>query len=172
MFRRVRKLVWPHHERLLALVMLPAFFLATLPHTACICGDGHREAHCNVAACRAINEGNTTGVCCGCACCQTKSGKPCCCCKAKAKQCRQESDKLPAPGLAAKTGNCCQPIIEAPAPAKGVEKVSISSQLSVVGVLPLPTISEAQPFRLNRLTLDYHGPPPRDAVIVFQHLTI
>ena len=171
MFRLVKKLVRPHRERLLALVMLPAFFLATLPHSSCICGDGHRESNCNAAVCLAIKQGKSTGVSCGCACCQTNGGKSCCR-KAKAKQGRQESDQLPAPGLAAQSGNCCQPIIEAPTPAKGVEKVSIISQLSVVGLLPLPTNFEARPFRLNRLALDYHGPPPRDAVIVFQHLTI
>ncbi|HEX5104011.1 MAG TPA: hypothetical protein VFV87_09390 [Pirellulaceae bacterium] len=169
MFGRFRKLAARSRQRLLSLVMLPAFFLATLPHTACICGDGHRVARCNAVACCAIKAGKSTGVSCGCPCCQSHSGKPCCC---KAKQAKPACDKCPLPGLAAKTGNCCQPVIEAPAPAKSVEKVSPVSPLDVaIGGLP-PTFADAAPGLLARRVLDHHGPPPVDVVIVYLHLTI
>ena len=169
MFRLVRKLVRPHRERFLALVMLPAFFLATLPNTACICGDGHREARCNAAACCAIKQGKSTGVCCGCPCCQMKSGKPCCCCKAKRSGIEPRKDCPP--GLVAKTGNCCRPIVESPAPAQGIEKISLPSTFDVVISELSPTVADAGQFRLARRTLDYHG-PPLDAVVVYLHLTI
>src|SRR5687767_4022149 len=109
MWRLIRKLVWPHRERLLAVVVLPSFLLATLPRTTCICGDGHREPNCNMPACLAAREGHATGGGCGCACCQAEASKPCC---RKVKQCREESDQFPETGWAAKTSNCCQPIIE------------------------------------------------------------
>jgi hypothetical protein len=170
MFRLLKRVVRSHRERLLSLVMLPAFLLTTLPNAACICGDGHREAHCNVTACRAVMEGNTTGVSCGCACCQTKSGEPGGCCKAK--QSGNEPRKDFPPGLAAKTGNCCLPIVESPAPAQGIEKISLPFQFDVVVSEVLPTIVDAGQFHLARRTLDFHGPPPLDAVVVYLHLTI
>ncbi len=171
MLRHVLKLVWPHRERFLSLVMLPAFFLATLPHAACICGDGHHEANCNAAACRAIKQGKSSGVSCGCPCCQMQSGKPYCCCKAK-QQRDGSPDRAPAPGLATHTGNCCHPIVESPFPAQGIEKISLPSQFDVVVNELSPTIVDAGQFRLAQRALDFHGPPPLDAVVVYLHLTI
>jgi hypothetical protein len=169
MFRRINKLVHASRERLLSLVMLPAFFLATLPHTACICGDGHREGRCNASACCAIKAGKPIGACCGCPCCQSKSAKSCCC---KSKPAASGCEKCPLPGLAAKNGNCCQPIIETPAPAKGVEKVSPISPLDVATGVLLPAFTDAEPSLLVRRPLDHHGPPQLDVVIVYLHLTI
>jgi hypothetical protein len=169
MFRRINKLVHASRETLLSLVMLPAFFLATLPHTACICGDGHRESRCNASACCAIKQGKSTDVSCGCPCCQSHSGKACCC---KAKPAASGCEKCPPPGLAAKNGNCCQPIIETPAPAKSVEEVSVPSPLDVaIGDLT-SRLADISPSLLVRRPLDHHGPPPLDVVIVYLHLTI
>jgi hypothetical protein len=169
MFRRINKLVHVSRERLLSLVMLPAFFLATLPHTACICGYGHRESRCNASACCTIKQGKLTDVSCGCPCCQSKHGKACCC---KAKPAASGCEKCPPSGLAAKNGNCCQPIVEAFAPAKGVEKVSLVSPLDVATGVLLPAVADAEPSLLLRRALDHHGPPPLDVVIVYLHLTI
>ena len=172
MMRRVRKLVWPHHERLLALVMLPAFFLATLPHTFCVCGDGHREVRCNAAACLAIKQGDATGVCCGCTCCPSgKSGKSCC--SRQAKLARSGSKQCPLHGWSAKHGNCCTPTVDTPAPLRGVVKISHAPQLDLaLGEIQSPILADAAPPRIARRALDYHGPPPLDAVIVFLRLTI
>lgn len=172
MLRHVRKLVRLHRERLLALVMLPAFFLATLPHSACICGDGHREAHCNRAVCCALNQGEASTISCGCAFCKTKGdGKTGCCCQSKNGPVKPAKDSPP--GLAAKTGTCCHPYLEAPAPAVAVKKQAATSQSDVaVSLTSSQTCSDRAPFCVARRVLDYRGPPPRDAVIVFQHLTI
>ena len=172
MIRSIRKIVRLHQERLLALVMLPAFFLATLPHTACICGDGHREAHCNAAACCAFNHGKTVTSCCGCACCKTKGdGRTGCCGKCKNKPAAPPEESQP--GVAAKTGGCCHPYLEAPSPTAVVKKQVFTSQLDVV-ISPVSsqTFTVGSSISVVRLPFDYHGPPPRDAVIVFQHLTI
>src|SRR4051794_28727024 len=50
MFRKLFKLARASRERAFALVMLPAFLLGTLPQTACICADGHRQASCPMLA--------------------------------------------------------------------------------------------------------------------------
>ena len=173
MFRRIKKFVWRSRGRMLSLVMLPAFFLGTLPHTACICADGHREEFCKAALCRALGNGSKTTACCGCSCCKpsgSHAGRSCC----QSKQ--GESGKpssMPMNGLAAKTNSCCQPIIEAPAPASQSSKVEVVDQLSLVAavaslLLLVPTVDIRPSFdHIHSAT-----PPPLDAVIVFLHLTI
>ena len=173
MFRSIRKFVWPHRERLLALVMLPAFFLASLPHTACICADGHREQFCRAGACHARSSGSNATACCGCSCCQVRDsaqGRSCC-----RQNAHNSSGNTPVPGhgLNAKTGPCCKPFVEAPAPAIKSNKVEqLSAKAIVAAVEPLNL-----PFYIasDRPSVElYHSstPPPLDAVIVFQRLTI
>jgi len=172
MFRGLNKLVAAHRERIVSLVLLPAFFFATMPHTACICADGHREAFCKAALCRAMSNGSSATACCGCSCCKnrdTQHGVSCC----HGKSCQPASGDSPrSNGVAAKTGSCCHPFLEGPAPAS-VSKADAGSHEALTGAIELPTAfigaDEFQP------TLDRSGfsmPPPLDAVIVFQHLTI
>src|SRR5205809_397178 len=131
MFRSVLSPARVSRERVLSLVMLPAFFLGTLPHTACICADGHREAVCRAGACMAINNGAGATTCCGCSCCKdrgTPGARSCCqaksCCAAKHKT-------TPKNGIAAEN-SCCQPIVEAPAPATALTTVAIGPQTQFV----------------------------------------
>src|SRR5438128_731824 len=125
MLHRIKTLVRIHRERMLSLVMLPAFFLATLPHTACICADGHREALCQAGICRAINSASGATTCCGCSCCKNRSaGTARSCCQAKS--CCAAKHKT-ADGIAAKN-SCCQPIVEASAPAVAAAKTNVESQ--------------------------------------------
>ena len=170
MFRRLRKLVRSHREKLLSLVILPAFFLATLPHGACICGDGHREAFCNLSICHAIYQGKATGVCCGCSCCKNKCDEQRSCCHSKHRP--AEPVKSPVSGIGANTGTCCHPIIETPAPALELARLVLNSHWNVPIASPTIALADATESHGTRFVFDYHGPPPRDAVIVFQRLTI
>src|SRR6478609_5338551 len=89
-----------------SLALLPAFLCGTLPHTACICADGHREEHC-----RALSRHTSAPTSAGklrCNCCKPRDEAPDCCQTEKQDSQRQA-------GLTA-SGNCCHPIIETPAP--------------------------------------------------------
>src|SRR5437773_899580 len=122
MLRRIKSLARTYRERLLSLVMLPAFFLGTLPHTACICADGHREALCRAGACRSINTASGATTCCGCSCCKNRSaGTTRSCCQAKG--CCAAKHKA-ADGIAAKN-SCCRPFVEASAPAVAATKTTV-----------------------------------------------
>lgn len=175
MFARWYRLVAAcRRSRAFAALLVPAFLLATLPHSVCICGDGHKELSCNSAACCAIAQGRADGICCGCPCCKPNSdGVPrkCCC---RAKRGPVNTSKKPASGWSAKTGSCCHPIVQAPAPAVGAKKGELPSQKSLVlNTLPTPQFTSAVPVRSIIRPLDnHHGPRPLDAVIVFQHFTI
>jgi hypothetical protein len=160
-------------SRAFAAILVPAFLLATLPHAACICADGHKEPSCNAAACTALAHGKDTGVCCGCSCCKPgDDGKLRACCKSKHRP--AEPAKAPESGLSAKTGSCCHPIVEAPAPTVNAKKGELPSQKNLVfRALPtLPFISVLLTRSTNSPLDNHHGPPPLDAVIVFLHLTI
>ena len=174
MLARLYKLIAVcRRSRAFAAVLVPAFLLATLPHSACICADGHKEPSCNASACCAIAQGKGDGVCCGCSCCKPNSdGTPPSCCQSKHGP--TDPAKRPASGLNAKTGSCCHPITEAPVPAAGTKKSELPSQKSLV-VRALPTLQfiSVLPTRSTaHLPDNHHGPPPLDAVIVFLHLTI
>jgi hypothetical protein len=171
-FRTIRKLVWPHRERLLSLVMLPAFFLATLPHAACICADGHRESSCRIAACKTLTSETSKTACCGCRCCKDRGshqGRSCC----QGKSCQPTNgSSTPGNGLVAKTG-CCQPIVEAPAPAAKTSKVELDKHLVLVATIEsFSSLAAANEVRPALKGNSFSTPPPLDAVIVFLHLTI
>jgi hypothetical protein len=173
MFRRIRKLVWPNRERLLSLVMLPVFFLATLPHTACICADGHREASCKAWACRAGASESSKAASRGRGCCTdcgAKKGRSCCPKKAGESA---KHDSLPVSGLVLSTGSCCHPIIEAPAAAIAPSKAKqASDQLIAAVVHPLPALASTVAVRPSFDRVHSSTPPPLDAVILYLHLTI
>ena len=174
MFARWYKLIAAcRRSRAFTAILVPAFLLATLPHAACICADGHKEPNCNAAACFAIAHGKEAGVCCGCSCCKPSSdGKPRSCCQSKHRP--AGPDQKPISGLAAKTGPCCNPILEAPAPAVGAKASELPAQKSLLSAaLPASHFTSALPAHLATRPLDNrHGPPPLDAVIVYLHLTI
>jgi len=176
MLRQLRKLVRSQRQRIVSAALLPALFLATLPHFACICGDGHRETICNSSACCALNssaccalkEGDAARV--RCSCCKTKLAVQRSCCLSK--HGATDSVTAPVPGIGAMKGNCCHPIIESPAPALSAKRVAPESHLHLATVA-LPTfVSDETASNLSGSVFDFHGPPPRDVVIVFERLTI
>jgi len=169
MFRRMKKLVRAHRERMLSLVLLPAFFLATLPRQACICPDGHRERTCNALAC------GLGGASCSCGCTCCKSSGPTqqrSCCQAMHRHAAPPGQQ-PVSGLTAAKGSCCQPIMEAPAPVvsanKGALAKQIESAVAMDVVLPLFVAPSVRP---GFTWTDAPDTPPLDVVIVFQRLTI
>lgn len=174
MFRRMNKLMHAHRERILSLVLLPAFILGTLPHTACICADGHRESSCKVAACRSLASGPRASSCCGCDCCkprESQDGRLCC----QAKQhCQSVAPgQQPLSGLIASGSTCCHPITEAPAPATSFAKADVGSKQKQAAVAEItPALTLAGKTCLAFDLVDFSGPPPLDLVIVLQRLTI
>ena len=173
MVRTIKKLVWPHRERILSLVMLPAFLLGTLPHTACICADGHREPCCRAGACMSSASTSSRTACCGCSCCKDRSspeGQACCSGKSC---CAGKHSSKPVDGLAAKTGSCCHPFVEAPAPAAKTSKVELDKQLPLLATIEsFSSLAAANEVRPALERNSFSAPPPLDAVIVFLHLTI
>ncbi len=173
MFRSIRKIVRPHRERLVALVMLPAFFLASLPHAACICADGQREEFCKAVACRFVKRSTSNNACRGCSCCQTQSnsGNHACC----KKQNSQSSESSPCrlTGLGATSNSCCHPIVETPVPATvtGHVKAELPQRL-VAFVEFAPPVLVSGKIRPEFNLFDTAGPPPLDTVIVLKRLTI
>jgi hypothetical protein len=154
-------------ERLLSLVMVPAVLLGTLPHTACICADGHREEFCQAIVCR--NTGTPR--------LETKNGG---CCRAKAsgsktKNCCQTSNSHAHSGcqLGAATGSCCNPIVESPAPVVISGKAELAAKSLVVAAIEPPNLIWTSANAWPTLPLTVHStPPPVDTVIVYLHLTI
>jgi hypothetical protein len=173
MLRRIKKLVRPNRKRLLSLVMLPTFFFATLPHTACICADGHREPSCNAAACRGLAQSETAQECCGCKCClASHDGQARSCCQGKSGRRASEGTSGLA-GLSGSKANCCHPIVESPAPATVSKQQKIASGEDFVAAIDwLPVMSPATEVAGSFRRLRGSTPPPRDVVILFAHLTI
>jgi hypothetical protein len=173
MFWGIKRLIRTSGERLISLVLLPAFFLGTMPHTACICADGHREEFCKATLCRAIGQGSRVSSCCGCSCCKNAGGQQArSCCQKKGCQPTKGSG-VPANGLTAKTGSCCNPFVEAAAPSTLAGKTNLGSQLMVVATIAAPStfqVAEELHPALDRSS--FSTPPPLDAVIVYLHLTI
>lgn len=171
MFRLATKLVRSHRERFLSLVMVPAFFLATLPDVDCICADGQRRAHCNLLACCAAKDGKTASGSCGCSsstCNPAEKGAACC--MAAHQPIDATQNELPA-FLARNTG-CCNPYLEAAAPAVLAGKFTELQSPTSIGLVAPQTLAYEGAANAVSRAFDYHGPPPRDAVILFQHLTI
>jgi len=166
MFRRIRKLAIAYRARLLALVLMPALVLGTLPHTACICSDGHREPACQAAARRLL--GAKASACDGCSCCH--DGAPTAgrgCCQAAAPAGEQSC------GLIAYQGICCHFFAASPTPATTAGKAKVVQQQDVAAFFaadrPSHSAFEGRP---NFNWFNRSGPPPLNTVIVFQRLTI
>jgi hypothetical protein len=171
--RRITRQLRAYREKLISLVVLPVFFFGTMPHTACICADGHREEFCKAAICRALNQGASTTQCCGCSCCKNAGGqkvRSCC----QSKSCEPASgSETPVNGVAAKKGSCCHPYLEDSAPATVSGKASLGSQLVIAATAVGPITLVSADEYLPTLNLDiFSTPPPLDAVIVYLHLTI
>ena len=171
MFRRVINLACLHRERLLSLALLPVFLWGTMPRTACICADGHREAFCRAAVCSAVDGGRTTSACCGCSCCgkdsspNSKNGS-------QAKSCCAAKQKTTRPSGVAARNSCCQPFIESSVLAVAVKKIDSATQLQVAATTPLVALNGADGIGPTLQRGSFCTPPPLDVVIVFQHLTI
>jgi hypothetical protein len=194
MFCKVRKLANEYGRRILSLALAPIIFLGTLPRTACICADGHREPSCPAVACRLIASGSNTRACCerNCGNVQGSRGERSCC---RGKQGQPSSDSQAAngpvgkrggcgngswwaeptlrDGLSAKRGGCCNPVVESPAPIVSAGRSEVASQSAVAANVPSqPMLLIGDQFRAWLAPMGFSRPPPLDAVIVFLHLTI
>src|SRR4051812_7368719 len=129
MSRRMSKLIRAHRERVFSLVMLPAFFLGTLPQAACICADGHRETNCPAMTATRGEHG-----CCSKA---NKTATKSCC---QHGVCQAGNHPTPASGLAAKNGSCCKPVVETPAPAVTTKKTHVAPSTLAATVDSTPLI--------------------------------
>jgi hypothetical protein len=164
-FRTLRKSARLHRERLLALVMLPAFFLGTLPRVVCICADGHREPFCPMAGGK-IASGKSA--CCGCSCCtkENPAGTRDCC--------RSHHHRgVTRPGWSGPNHPGCHLLVEAPAPAVKTNAAKVSDSESWASA-PQPEWAIAaqvrsQPPRCHQPPV---WPPPVDFLVVYLHLTI
>jgi len=174
MFRRIRRPVGAHRERILSLVLLPAFFLGTLPQTACICADGHREASCPATSGRILAARTNENKCGGHSCCMPKSSasENRTCCQAKLGQ-PSSCDTASGTTLIAQAGSCCHRIVESPAPVAPSAKSDLVSKSAVVAAIePIATLWSADRVRPEFERGQHSTPPPIDAVIVYLHLTI
>jgi hypothetical protein len=146
----------------LSLALLPAFLYGTLPHTACICADGHREEHC-----RALSRHTSAPQSAAkseCSCCKAREGAPSCC--------QAGEHQSSACHLLTTAGTCCQPIVESPAPLVPSAKVQSPEKSALLAtVAPIPEYWSADSFCTPHWR-HLSTPPPLDVVIVYLHLTI
>jgi hypothetical protein len=173
MFRGMKRLVRAYRERVISLVLLPAFFLAAMPHSACICGDGHRELFCSPGHCRAClsRSGDTAAG--GHSCCQGHVS-----CEARTCCGTKHDEKTPAgdtssTSVIAKHGCCCKGVVEVPAPAAVSKKSDLAGPTAFVAIVePATAFVSANELWPSFERISHSTPPPLDAVIVFLHLTI
>jgi len=171
MFREVKRRLRRHRERVLSLVLLPAFFLGTMPHTDCICGDGHREVFSTPGNCRACL--NSASAAKGRSCCQTQaSPEQRSCCGIKHGQEPVSGDATDT-SCAAKPNCCCKAVIAIPSPVtlskssgRTVPPASAAIVESTPAYISAKELGPASEWVRNAT------PPPLDAVIVYLHLTI
>lgn len=160
MFHRTQERFRLYRARFSALVLLPAIFFGTLPQTACICADGHREANCPKLACslKKFRVADQRPGCC-------HGGR-----KAAATTNNSAETSNSAETRIVFEGRCCRPVIEAPAP------VLVGMKTTIDCTATHATTTDSIAFDLavvSRPILDFSSPPPPlDTVIVFQHLTI
>src|SRR4030095_13225105 len=88
MFRRIAKQMHAHREPIVSLLLMPAFLIGTMPHTACICADGHREVVCPAMAGRFTLQRSNAGASSERSCCSAKVG---CCSQPSAWRARRAS---------------------------------------------------------------------------------
>lgn len=157
------RLIRRHRERLVSLVALPAFILATLPQAACVCeGPGGKQVATEPPA--------SAGVICQCECCSRTSGKQQVCCRAKTEA--VEDDGQAPLGLTQLPGKCSQKLTVVPAPSKGHESDHSQLRLTLAPQhLPPLTASQTGPANHSGHERGLHDPPP-DVVILLARLTI
>ena len=173
MFPGIKRMLQIHRERIVSLVLLPAFFLASLPQSACICGDGHRERFCSPGHCRAclvlVNAASKDAH----SCCHGHNGKNAqSCCDAKHDEGTPPGDPSGC-GLAAQHTCDCHGTVDLPAPAEVSKKSDGSGHSSLTAIVDLPSafVETIEYWPALSQALD-STPPPLDAVIVYLHLTI
>jgi hypothetical protein len=166
MLRKLRYQARFNRQRLISLVLIPAFSAGTLPHTACICADGHREEHCRAIQPLVVPHGTSAAKC---NCCSSRSTAG----AAGNVSCHGRGLQVASPSALTIGKSCCQPIIEGPASAIPVSKTDVHLGAKCVGLaftqdstLPGASISFSRP------AAHPGGPPPLDAIIVYLHLTI
>jgi len=146
----------------LSLALLPALLYGTLPHTACICADGHREEHCQALS-RHTSAAQSAAKS-ECSCCKARQGAPSCC--------QSSENQSPACHLSTTSGTCCQPIVESPAPLVPAAKFQTPAKSTLLAtVAPIAEYCSAESFLTPHWRL-LSTPPPLDVVIVYLHLTI
>ena len=164
MFHRFSSLIRFHSKGILSLALLPAFLYGTLPHTACICADGHREDHCRALAaprCDKTPAANTQ-----CSCCKARRDDARNCCQAKENKTHQRTGLIAA-------GTCCHPIVEAPAPlVPSVKADAVAKSTLLPAFAPIAEPWFAASYRPLRHSDHLATPPPLDVVIVYLRLTI
>ena len=166
MVHGIHKFVRASGRRLLTFAMLPAFFIASLPHWACICADGHRTSACPML--RTPTAAFSVA--------KQSSGKSCC-----QKRIAQEARACCASGTrlsgghgttAIKTASsCCRVVVELPAAATSVKQADAKN---------LAASAIAEPFvqlfgigvSQAAFAISFQSPPPIDAVILYSRLTI
>jgi len=166
MYRRLKKAIFFQRQRLLAAVLLPAFLLGTLPQTACICADGHREVFCPAtrqpARFQAIAKDRSSR-----SCCQNKEHQARTCCRGKSGKSCDAQD-----GFAAKTSSCCHPVIEQAPPAVAAKKSLDADQHALVASVAWPSSLISALDLWPAILSPLQSPPPQDALIIFSRLTI
>jgi|SRR4051812_33936113 hypothetical protein len=167
MLRNLRYRARVFGQRLFSLVLIPAFLCGTLPHTACICADGHREQQCRaIGRPIALPHGSSAAKCHCCSSHTTSGPATIACCHSTTGE-SQSASSLTA------GKSCCQPIVEGPASAIPAAKRDASLQTKCLALaIAADGIPPAASVSFSRPTSHPSGPPPLDAVIVYLHLTI
>lgn len=167
MLRMLKRRAMAFGERLVALVMLPAFLLGTLPQTVCICAAGEGPSACPTNCC-GERDARCAPVASGGHCCSPKAGsaEPSCCRPQQlAENAAHDSEQT--------CGACCHQILAPPSPAIGGNESSTKSGQAwglVIDVWPLPfTPAAAQKFSARNSASVL---PPLDLVILLRRLTI
>ena len=172
MIRQLKRRLQRQGEQLLVALVLPAFFLSTLPQMACICADGHREASCPALKvhCASPQGATPRGAKSCCRRSESELGRSCC----HGKGCPPaSSNQSPLSRIGTKSGVCCHPVVEAPAPAVTPKKTGPTEPSSLVAVSQPPAALISAPELWPALVpVAQSTPPPLDAVIVFSRLTI
>ena len=169
MFRGTIKLLRRYRENMLSLVLLPAIVLGTMPHSTCICSDGHREPACRGLACLTFRTNATHR---GCSHCKNSEAvEQRSCCRAKQAQSVPGSEQLPGPTV--NGGSCCHFFVENPLPATITAKGNAVQHYDLVAFIATAHGRDlAGQVRPACDLIHQTGPPPLDAVVVYQRLTI
>lgn len=154
-------------ERLVSLVLLPAFLLATLPQAACVCSAADGASACPTKCC---GEEDTR-------CAPLPTGAGCCrmlATRAERSFCRPKQPlERQALDPSESCGECCHQVLVPPSPAASARDFGANQGFAldfVIDALPLPVAPAiAQTFFARDWSSEI---PPLDLVIVLRRLTI